>query len=154
MFGFFRNLRKKISSSRYQEISDYKESCDELVGKYEHLLKQISEYMQENQVVLRSFEQNGRLLPQAPSDQVQLNTFSLLSIKDELVQITSECESLLSRGSSHLNTNTAYEKTIEVLLSQLRELRRYSEQIEEALGEFEDKLLKMEEVLSEHSLCN
>lgn len=153
MFKFLKNTLKLLVKSQSEEIKTYKSACDELVTKYEALLKQISEYMQENQIPLRTFEQNGQLPTDKISD-LQLNTFSLLTIKDQLVSITDECDSLLNHGSTHFSDVSPYEDTVQALLSQLRELRKYSEQIEGALGEFEDKLLKMEEVLAEKSLWN
>ncbi|MBF0288485.1 MAG: hypothetical protein HQM14_11770 [SAR324 cluster bacterium] len=140
--------------SKGKEIKTYKSACDDLVNKYEILLKQISEYMQENQLPLRTFEQNGHIPENDFPEDFHLNTFSLLTIKDQLVEITHECEDLLNQGSSRLSNYSSHEQTIKTLLTQLRELRKYSEQIEGALGEFEDKLLKMEEVLAENSLCN
>ncbi|MBF0280305.1 MAG: hypothetical protein HQM13_21080 [SAR324 cluster bacterium] len=149
-----RKLIKLLSSSQHEEIKTYKTACDSLVGKYETLLKQISEYMQENQQPLDNFEQEGQIPSDKLTENFHLNTFSLLSIKDELTHITHECEDLLQQGSTQLSNYSPYEKTVEALLTQLKELRKYSEQIGGALGEFEDKLLKMEEVLSANSLWN
>ena len=43
---------------------------------------------------------------------------------------------------------------IEQNLKQLRELRRYSEQIETALDEYEENIMKIEEEISNNTLCN
>lgn len=153
MFKFLKKSVKTLLKPQGEEIRVYKDACDELVTKYETLLKQISEYMQENQIPLRSFEKSGQLPTENVSD-LQLNTFSLLAIKDKLITITDECDDLLHHGSTELSDMSPYKDTVQALLSQLRELRKYSEQIEGALGEFEDKLLKMEEVLAEKSLWN
>ena len=154
MFDNLSKMIKKLFTSQHEEIKTYKIACDSLVSKYETLLKEISEYMQENQQPLHSFEGDGQIPANGFSEHFQLNTFSLLAIKDELTDITHECENLLHQGSTQLSHYSPYEKTIEALLTQLKELRKYSEQIEGALGEFEDKLLKMEEVLSANSLWN
>ncbi len=154
MLTFLRKMMKSLFVSKGEEIKIYKYACDELVNKYEVLLKQISEYMQENQLPLRAFEQNGQIPEHDFPEDFHLNTFSLLTIKDQLIEITHECEELLNQGSTRLSNYSSHEQTIKALLTQLRELRKYSEQIEGALGEFEDKLLKMEEVLAENSLCN
>ncbi len=145
---------KLLFTSQHEEIKSYKTACGSLVNKYKTLLKQISEYMQENQQPLHTFEQEDQFPANGFSEGFQLNTFSLLSIKDELTNITHECEHLLHQGSTQFSSYSPYEKTIEALLAQLKELRKYSEQIEGALEEFEDKLLKMEEVLSANSLWN
>jgi len=154
MLDNLRRMIKILFTSQHEEIKSYKTACDSLVSKYETLLKQISEYMQENQQPLHTFEQEGQFPANGFSEEVQLNTFSLLSIKDELINITDECEHLLHQGSTQLSSYSPYEKTVKALLVQLKELRKYSEQIEDALEEFEDKLLKMEEVLSANSLWN
>jgi hypothetical protein len=41
-----------------------------------------------------------------------------------------------------------------LLISQLQNLRQYSDQIEEALLNFEEKLMEMEELASTRGLCN
>lgn len=154
MLKRLQNMIKLLFPSQHNEVKMYKDFCDVLVGKYETLLQQISDYMQENQQPLRSFEKEGQILTDDFLENFQLNTFSLLAIKDELTNITDECDTLLYQGSTQLSHYAPYEKTVEALLNQLKQLRKYSEQIEGALGELEDKLLKMEEILSANSLWN
>ncbi len=43
---------------------------------------------------------------------------------------------------------------MELLISQLQNLRQYSDQIEEALLDFEEKLMEMEELASTRGLRN
>ena len=154
MFKPFQQMLSLLFGSKHYEVKQYKNACETLVGKYEGLLKQISNYMEDSQKPLHSFEKDGLFAPEVALEQFQLNTFSLLAIKEELGKITHECETLLHHGSIQLSHCSPYEKTVKILLKQLKALRKYSDQIEDALSEFEKKLLKMEEVLSDHSLWN
>lgn len=150
----FQQILKLLFTSQHNEVKQYKDACDTLVGKYEDLLKQISDYMEENQKPLNSLEKDGFSAPEVTSEPFQLNTFWLMDIKEKLTKITHECEQLLHEGSVQISNHSPYEKTVKILLRQLGELRKYSDQIESALEEFEKKLLKMEEVLSAHYLWN
>jgi len=120
----------------------------------EKLLQRISEYIHQNQLIIDSFEEGHRALSNDSPDLVQLNSFAFLSIKNEFVKMTYDCEDLLSTGIQCITNYPQHEKSVELLLFQLRELQTYSMQIEGALHEFEEKLLRMEEVLAEHSLWN
>ncbi|MGK5094938.1 hypothetical protein WDW89_23375 [Deltaproteobacteria bacterium TL4] len=149
MWNFFQKLQRKLSSTPEGEVSDYKQSCEQLIQKYEHLLQQISDYMHSNQHILHTEVRNLYEI-----NRLEMNTFSFFSIKDELSDITSECEILLNHGNQQLQTALPQSHSVKILISQLKELRKYSDQIEGALQEFEEKLLKMEEVLASRTLAN
>ncbi|MBF0240219.1 MAG: hypothetical protein HQM12_21150 [SAR324 cluster bacterium] len=105
--------------------------------------------MRNNRHIINTFGQK-----QSTEEIEQLNSFSFFAIRDELHHITEECESLLSRGKGQSESIPQQEQTMKILMTQLQELRKYSEQIEIALKEFEDRLIEMEESLAARSLCN
>jgi prefoldin subunit 5 len=47
-----------------------------------------------------------------------------------------------------------YNEAIKQYLNQLQELRQYSVQIETALHEYEENIMKIEEEISNNTLCN
>ena len=152
MRGFFQKLLYKILPTTRWEVAQYRKDCEQLIHKYEDLLQHISDYMRSNRDLLYTPEHEMFFLEE--NNPLALNSFSFFSIKSELSDITEDCESLLARGVERLSELQARNTTIKILTAQLKELRKYSDQIETALGEFEDKLLKMEEALAERSLCN
>ena len=154
MFKPLQKMFKTLFSSRYEEIKTYKNAYNALVTKFETLLKQISTCLQDQQKPLHAFEKDGPLPAEGFAEYLHLNTFSLLAIKDELADITVECENLFNRVSLKYSSHASSETTVDNLLNQLQDLRKYSEQIEGVLDEFEAKLLQMEEALSANSLWN
>jgi chromosome segregation ATPase len=82
------------------------------------------------------------------------DSFFLISIKDELANLTDDCEELLEKRVQHPLETQSHNDAIEKYLNQLRELRRYSEQIETALHEYEENIMKIEEEISNNTLCN
>lgn len=154
MFNFLKLFKKNKVGGSNSPLLEYKDSCDHLVTKYEGLLKKISEYMQDNQLALKLLDQKIEPVGMTFTSQFQLNTFHLMNIKKELIHITQECEGLLQRGADFFAKSPQQEKSVEILVTQLKELHKYSGQIEDALEEFEDKLMRMEEVLAENSLRN
>ena len=149
MLRLWHKLQSKFRVSS-TEMSSYKKDCEQLIRKYEQLLQHISEYMRRNRYVLQITPPSNA----EDQDSLQLNSFSFLAIKDELLHITSECDALLTKGNERLLSFSSPNDSMKVLLSQLEELRNYSDQIEGALTEFEEKLLEMEEALAERSLQN
>ena len=154
MFKPMQKMFKFFFTSQYEDIKTYKKACNTLVTKFETLLKQISTYLQEHQQPLHLFEKDDPSPPVAIPEQLQLNTFSLLAIKEELSNITLECEELFQQVSLNYSSLKSSERTVDTLLNQLQDLRKYSEQIEGVLGDFEAKLLQIEEALSANSLWN
>ena len=82
------------------------------------------------------------------------DSFFLISIKEDLEILTNDCEELLEKGVGHPVDIQLQNGAIEQNLKQLRELRRYSEQIETALDEYEEYIMKIEEEISNNTLCN
>lgn len=153
MWEIWRKLQQKITATPHSELYTFKKNCEQLIQKYEQLLQQISEYMRNNRSLLNPQDTGETVLEEDPN-QFYLNSFFFLSIKNDLLQITKECESLLVQGTNRLVDVHYKNETMKVLLSQLKELRDYSDQIEEALVDFEEKLIEMEEVLASRSLSN
>ena len=82
------------------------------------------------------------------------DSFFLISIKEDLEILTNDCEELLEKGVGHPVDIQLQNGAIEQNLKQLRELRHYSEQIETALDEYEENIMKIEEEISNNTLCN
>lgn len=154
MISLIRKLQKLLEAGKEQKITHFKDNCDELVNKYESLLKQIASYMEENQNVLKEFEETGHVLPEHVTQQFHLNTFYLANVRDELNRVSDECEGLLSYGRENMQGNNEDHEMFSLLVGQLKELKQYSHQIETALVEFEEKLICIEEVISYNTLCN
>jgi hypothetical protein len=77
-----------------------------------------------------------------------------LTIKGELLRITEECDKLMYKGFREPTIAPLQKEAMELLISQLQNLRQYSDQIEEALLDFEEKLMEMEELASTRGLRN
>ena len=82
------------------------------------------------------------------------DSFFLISIKDELSNLTDDSELLLEKGAHQPSETQTCNNAIEQYLNQLHKLRRYSEQIETALHEYEENIMKIEEEISNNTLCN
>jgi prefoldin subunit 5 len=150
-------LLRKLQGHRASELSDdilaYKRKCEGLVQEYESLLDRISNYMQTQERLLGTDAEPPVARP-APEIRDDTSIFRLLQIKEELGQITRECDDLMSEGRLRPKTIELQEEAMSLLLGQLQSLRQYSDQIEEALLDFEEKLLELEEVASTNALCN
>ncbi len=147
----FRLLRKwqRRSQKLPEDIIDYKHQCEQLVNKYETLLDQISQYMQTEERILG--KEQAEVVTSPPQD---AGIFELLTIKSELLRITEECDKLMNKGFREPAIAPLQKEAMELLISQLQNLRQYSDQIEEALLNFEEKLMEMEELASTRGLCN
>ena len=80
------------------EILGFRKDYEQLVGRYEALLKQISKYMKDHSFILNEEYKN--------SDDVwkQLNSvdsFMLQTIRGDLELITRDCEYLLEKGEQN-----------------------------------------------------
>ena len=132
------------------EVKVFRSDCEKLVERYNTLLKEISEYMKEHSKHNHEDPENSAVtLSYHDTD-----SFFLISIKEDLELLTSDCEDLLEKGVSHPEDVHLQNGAIEQNLKQLRELRRYSEQIETALDEYEENIMKIEEEISNNTLCN
>ena len=148
MFQLLRKWQRR-SQELPEDIIDYKHQCEQLVNKYETLLDQISQYMQTEERILGKEE--TEVVAPPPQD---TGIFELLTIKGELLRITEECDKLMNKGFREPTIAPLQKEAMEMLISQLQNLRQYSDQIEEALLDFEEKLMEMEELASTRGLRN
>ncbi len=133
-----------------KEVQVFRSDCEKLVERYNTLLKEISEYMKDHSKPNQEDPENTAItLSYCDTD-----SFFLISIKEDLEILTNDCEVLLEKGVSHPVDIQIQNGVIEQNLKQLRELRRYSEQIETALDEYEENIMKIEEEISNNTLCN
>ena len=133
-----------------KEIQVFRNDCEKLVERYNTLLKEISEYMKDHSKPNHEDPENSAItLSYHDTD-----SFFLISIKEDLEILTNDCEELLEKGVEHPEDIQLQNGAIEQNLKQLRELRRYSEQIETALDEYEENIMKIEEEISNNTLCN
>ena len=133
-----------------KEIQVFRNDCEKLVERYNTLLKEISEYMKDHSKPNHEDPENSAItLSYHDTD-----SFFLISIKEDLEILTNDCEELLEKGVEHPEDIQLQNGAIEQNLIQLRELRRYSEQIETALDEYEENIMKIEEEISNNTLCN
>ena len=133
------------------EILSFRKDYEQLVGRYEALLKQISKYMKDHSFILNEEYKN--------SDDVwkQLNSvdsFMLQTIRGDLELITRDCEYLLEKGKQNPVDFPYQEELLTLHITQLKELRRYSDQIDNTLKDFEKRLMRVEEVISNQMLAN
>jgi len=133
------------------EILSFRKDYEQLVGRYEALLKQISKYMKDHSFILNEEYKN--------SDDVwkQLNSvdsFMLQTIRGDLELITRDCEYLLEKGEQNPVDFPYQEELLTLHITQLKELRRYSDQIDNTLKDFEKRLMRVEEVISNQMLAN
>ena len=137
---------KKVS----KEIQVFRNDCEKLVERYNTLLKEISEYMKDHSKPNHEDPENSAIT----LSYYDTDSFFLISIKEDLEILTNDCEELLEKGVEHPGDIQLQNGAIEQNLIQLRELRRYSEQIETALDEYEENIMKIEEEISNNTLCN
>ena len=133
------------------EILSFRKDYEQLVRRYEALLKQISKYMKDHSFILNEEYKN--------SDDVwkQLNSvdsFMLQTIRGDLELITRDCEYLLEKGEQNPVDFPYQEELLTLHITQLKELRRYSDQIDNTLKDFEKRLMRVEEVISNQMLAN
>ena len=82
------------------------------------------------------------------------DSFYLISIKEELAILTTDCKQLLEKVMEKPVNSEFHNDAIEQYLIQLKELRQYSVKIETALHEYEENIMKIEEEISNNTLCN
>ncbi len=140
-----------LSFSLPRDIQSFRNDCEKLVLRYDALLKQISEYMKNHNTKYEDddYEEVREPLPFTGAD-----TFYLIDIKQDLENITEECDELLKKGEERPVELQLHRDAMQLLMKQLLELRRYSDQIESALLDFEDKIMKIEEDISNNTLWN
>ena len=133
-----------------KEVHVFRNDCEKLVERYNTLLKEISEYMKDHSKPNHEDPENSAIT----LSYYDTDSFFLISIKEDLEILTNDCEELLEKGVEHPGDIQLQNGAIEQNLKQLRELRRYSEQIETALDEYEENIMKIEEEISNNTLCN
>ena len=133
-----------------KEVQVFRNDCEKLVERYNTLLKEISEYMKDHSKSNQEDPENSAIT----LSYYETDSFFLISIKEDLEILTNDCEELLEKGVDHPEDIQLQNGAIEQNLIQLRELRRYSEQIETALDEYEENIMKIEEEISNNTLCN
>ena len=142
LYAFPKNVPK--------EVQVFRSDCEKLVERYNTLLKQISEYMKDHSKPNHEDPENSDIT----LSYYDTDSFFLISIKEDLEILTNDCEELLEKGVKNPEDVHLQNDVIEQNLKQLRELRRYSEQIETALDEYEENIMKIEEEISNNTLCN
>jgi ribosomal protein S15P/S13E len=131
-------------------VQTFRKDCESLVERYNSLLKDISSYMKDHSKLQEDDPENSELsLTYHDTD-----SFYLVSIKNDLAILTADCEQLLEKVVENPVDSEFYNDAIEQNLNQLQELRQYSVQIETALHEYEEKIMKIEEEISNKTLCN
>ena len=133
-----------------KEVQVFRNDCEKLVERYNILLKEISEYMKDHSKPNHEDPENSAIT----LSYYDTDSFFLISIKEDLEILTNDCEELLEKGVEHPGEIQLQNGAIEQNIKQLRELRRYSEQIETALDEYEENIMKIEEEISNNTLCN
>ena len=133
-----------------KEVQVFRNDCEKLVERYNTLLKEISEYMKDHSKPNQEDPENSAIT----LSYYDTDSFFLISIKEDLEILTNDCEELLEKGVEDPGEIQLQNGAIEQNLKQLRELRRYSEQIETALDEYEENIMKIEEEISNNTLCN
>ena len=132
------NFPKKVP----KEVQVFRNDCERLVERYNTLLKEISEYMKDHSKPNHEDPENSAIT----LSYYDTDSFFLISIKEDLEILTNDCEELLETGVDHPEDIQLQNDAIKQNLKQLRELRRYSEQIETALDEYEENIMKIEDI--------
>jgi hypothetical protein len=131
-------------------VQNFRKDCESLVERYNSLLKDISSYMKDHSKLQEDDPENSELsLTYHDTD-----SFYLISIKDDLAILTADCKQLLEKVVDNPVDSALHNDAIEQYLNQLQELRQYSVQIETALHEYEENIMKIEEEISNKTLCN
>ena len=151
IFGYYvRVFLSAFPKKVPKEVQLFRSDCERLVERYNTLLKEISEYMKEHSKPNHQDPENSAII----LSYYDTDSFFLISIKEDLEILTNDCEELLEKGVRHPADISLQNSVIEQNLKQLRELRRYSEQIETALHEYEENIMQIEEEISNNTLCN
>ena len=114
------------------------------------ILKEISTYMKDHgKSENTSLPNTGLILDYQDTD-----TFHIIAIKEDLAVLTDDCKELLEKAPEDPHFLHLHKETNKNYINQLQELRQYSVQIESALEEYEKNILKIEEEISNETLCN
>ncbi|MBT3213824.1 MAG: hypothetical protein HN351_04180 [Deltaproteobacteria bacterium] len=147
---YFSLFLETFSSKLPKDIQAFRKDCESLVERYNSLLKEISSYMKDHSKLQEDDPENSELsLTYHDTD-----SFYLISIKEDLAILTADCKHLLEKVVENPADSQLHNEALEQYLNQLHELRQYSVQIETALHEYEENIMKIEEEISNNTLCN
>ena len=147
---YFRVFLDTFSSNLPKDIQAFRKDCESLVERYNSLLKEISSYMKDHSKPQEDDPDNSELhLTYHDTD-----SFYIISIKEDLALLTADCKLLLEKVVENPPDSQLHNEAIEQYLNQIHELRQYSVQIETALHEYEENIMKIEEDISNNTLCN
>ena len=133
-----------------EDIIIFRKDCENLVERYNTILKEISTYMKDHSKNNdENIENSGLILSYRDTD-----TFHIISIKEDLAILTDDCKELLEKEPQNPNYNFLHKEANKNYIIKLQELRQYSVQIETALQEYEKNIMKIEEEISNETLCN
>jgi len=133
-----------------EDIIIFRKDCENLVERYNTILKEISTYMKDHSKNNdENSEDSGLILSYRDTD-----TFHIISIKEDLAVLTDDCKELLEKEPQNPNYNFLHKEANKNYINKLQELRQYSVQIETALQEYEKNIMKIEEEISNETLCN
>ena len=147
---YFRVFLDTFSYQLPKDIQIFRKDCETLVERYNSLLQDISSYMKDHTKPAEDDpEYSNNSLYYHDTD-----SFYLISIKENLEFLTDDCKELLEKSIQKQSNSQLHFDAIEKYLDQLKELRKYSVQIETALHEYEENIMKIEEEISNNTLCN
>ena len=147
---YFRVFMDLFSYKLPKDVQAFRKDCESLVERYNLLLKEICSYMKDHSKPQEDDPGNSELnLTYHDTD-----SFYLISIKEDLAVLTADCKQLLEKVVDNHPDSQLQNEAIEQYLNQLHELRQYSVQIETALHEYEENIMKIEEDISNNTLCN
>jgi len=147
---YVRLLLDTFSYKLPNDLQIFREDCETLVERYNKLLKEISSYMKDH---IRQHEDDPDNSEHSFTYH-DTDSFYLISIKQDLAILTDDCKELLEKGAKNTDAYQLQNEGVEQYLNQLQELRKYSVQIETALHEYEENIMKIEEEISNNTLCN
>ena len=147
---YVRLLLDTFSYKLPNDLQIFRKDCETLVERYNKLLKEISSYMKDH---IRQHEDDPDNSEHSFTYH-DTDSFYLISIKQDLAILTDDCKELLEKGAKNTDAYQLQNEGVEQYLNQLQELRKYSVQIETALHEYEENIMKIEEEISNNTLCN
>ena len=147
---YLRVFLSKFFFSLPEDFMRFRKDCEILVERYNSILKEISTYMKDHSKNENSSIVNSDLV----LDYQDTDTFHIIAIKEDLAVLTYDCKELLEKAPEDPHFFHLHEETNKNYINQLQELRQYSVQIESALEEYEKNILKIEEEISNETLCN
>tara|TARA_B100001250_G_scaffold236592_1_gene203209 strand:- start:158 stop:688 length:531 start_codon:yes stop_codon:yes gene_type:complete len=150
---FLHYLRVSLGKYFYklpEDILIFRKDCEIMVDRYNKLLKEISTYMKDHSKNNTENSDNSSLI----LSYQDTDTFHIISIKEDLAVLTDDCEELLEKEPQNPSYSHLHKEANKNYINQLHELRQYSVQIETALNEYEKNIMKIEEEISNETLCN